>query len=62
MTSKNFCAACEDAFYLMVRNAARFFIAGGIGEIFIFVGKIFITAVTALHGYLIMTHHPEISS
>lgn len=34
MTSKNFCSAAEEAFFLMLRNPARFAIAGGIGGIF----------------------------
>jgi len=59
MTSKNFCAACEDSFYLMVRNGARFVIAGGIGDLFILIGKLFITGLTALKGYLIIVNVPE---
>jgi hypothetical protein len=58
MTSKNFCDACEDSFYLMVRNASRFVIAGGIGDLFILIGKLFVTGITALKGYLIIIYTP----
>lgn len=61
MTSKGFWSSSQDAFFLMLRNAARFTIAGGIGDIFVVLGKIFITGITALIGYSIITQYPVYS-
>jgi len=48
ITSNNFCLCCKDAFYLIFRNAFLFAIAAGIGEVFIWAGKIFITLITVI--------------
>ena len=39
LTSDNFCTAVWNAFFLIVRNAARFSITSGIGWILMFLGK-----------------------
>ena len=55
MKGKSFCSAAMDAFLLMIRNALRFSAVGGIGAFIIFLGRIFVCAVTALIGYIIIT-------
>lgn len=62
MTGKSFCDAAAEAFSLMIRNAARFTVAGGIGEMFIVLGRIFICALTGIIGYLIITNTPSIAN
>lgn len=38
MTGKNFLPACWDSFNLMLRNAARFTITAGLGDLVVFLG------------------------
>jgi len=61
MTGSSFCGSAKDAFSLILRNAARFAIVGGIGEIFIALGRVFICLLTALLGYLIITNSDRYS-
>jgi len=46
ITSNNFCLCCVDSFFLIIRNTFLFAIAAGIGEVFIWIGKIFIAVFT----------------
>jgi len=56
VASNNFCMACKESFFLILRNAFLFAITGGLGSIFIFFGRCFITAVTVLAAYFILDH------
>ena len=51
----NFCTACKDAFFLILRNGFLFAIAKGIGSIFIFLGRAFIIVATTVAMYYAMT-------
>lgn len=62
MSGKNFCSSAWDAFMLVMRNAGRFAILSGIGEIFVAVGRIAICLLTALIGYLIVNNVKSIHS
>jgi hypothetical protein len=55
LTGKNFCSSAKAAFFLILRNPLRFGIVGGIGSIFVLFGKVFIAAITALAGFLVIT-------
>mmetsp|Transcript_74645 Transcript_74645/g.112471 ORF Transcript_74645/g.112471 Transcript_74645/m.112471 type:complete len:140 (-) Transcript_74645:101-520(-) len=55
ITGKNFCFAAKDAFFLILRNPAKFAIVGGIGNIFLFFGKFFIVFGATCISYLILT-------
>jgi len=55
LTGKNFCSSAKAAFFLILRNPLRFSIVGGIGSIFVLFGKVFIAAMTALAGFLVIT-------
>lgn len=62
LTGKNFCESARDAFFLMLRNTARFSIVAGLGELFILIGKAFIVAVTSFIGYIIITRVDKYST
>ncbi len=51
ITSHNFCTCCKDAFFLILRNAFLFAIAGSLGTIFIKLGKLFICVATTVALY-----------
>lgn len=55
MTGKSFFPAAADAIGLIIRNPARFAVVGGFGEIFVAIGRIFISLLTGLVCYLIIT-------
>jgi len=55
MTGESFCTASREAFFLALRNAARFGAVHGIGGLFVFVGKLFITCLGTMIGYSILT-------
>ncbi len=50
----NFCRSANNAFSLIARNAARFFVAVTLSYAVHFVGKIFIAVFTTIAGYLIL--------
>lgn len=54
LTGHSFCEACKDAFYLVLRNPAKFTLVSGIGQVFIFVGKLFISCFTTFICYQIL--------
>jgi hypothetical protein len=54
MTGSSFCESAKDAFSLIFRNALRFTLVGGIGELFVVLGKLFIALATAGIGYAIL--------
>jgi len=56
MTGNGFCSSAKDAFNLMIRDPVQFAIVSYIGDLFVCIGKIFITMLTAIIGYFIITH------
>ena len=62
MTNKNFCASAWNAFLLIVKNALRFGAVASVGEIFLFLGRLFIICVTVAVCYLQMTEWPEVKA
>lgn len=59
LTGNGFCKSAKDAFEITLENAARFAALGSIGDIFAFIGKFFITTLSTLFGYLIITQSDE---
>jgi choline transporter-like protein 2/4/5 len=59
LTSKNFCKSAMNGFLLVVKNALRFGITGSIGCIFMFIGKLFIIALTVIVCYLMLIKWPK---
>ncbi len=62
MRSCSYCEGASEGVTLMMRNPARFAIVGGIGELFIMFGRLFIMAATTLLCYLIITNSPYYTS
>jgi hypothetical protein len=62
LTGDNFCTAARHAFSLITSNPVRFGLVSMLGEIFIFVGKAFITILAALIGYVIITQSTQYST
>ena len=56
ISGKSFCFAAKDAFFLILRNPAKFGIVAGIGELFIFIGKIFIAALGTISAFAIIAY------
>lgn len=56
MSGHDFNDSCKDAFFLMKRNTQRFSVLGGIGQMFYLSGVSFISLLTALTGYLLLTN------
>ena len=55
----HFCAACRDAFFLILRNTFLFAIAAGIGSMFIAFGRVFIcTATVAAMYFALQDQYP----
>jgi len=55
LTGKNFCESCKSAMQLITSNTMRFGIVTLLGDVFIFIGKLFICILATLIGYLIIT-------
>lgn len=53
--STHFCKSAGLAVSFILRNCLRFAAVKGLGSLFIFIGKIFVTLVTALCGFFILT-------
>lgn len=60
ITSNWFCVSCWRAFTLIVSNRSTFFIAGSMGFVFNFFGKIFIVLCTLGLGYIFIAFVPAI--
>lgn len=58
LTGNSFCVSAKNGFILIIENAARFAALGSLGEIFTFLGKVFITVISSFFGYLIITKYP----
>lgn len=54
MTGDSFLSACKDSFFLMIRNAIRFGTIHGLGDFFVGLGSVFISATTTFIGYHII--------
>lgn len=55
MTGKSFCPAAKDAVLLILRNPVRFAITGGLGEVFVAIGRLFICCATGFFCYMVLT-------
>ena len=55
LTSKSFCMACKDVFFLLLRNAGTFMTLGSIGNVFMFLGKWVICLLASYLGYILLT-------
>jgi hypothetical protein len=55
ISGTNFCTSCRDGITLLLRHPLKFGLIGALGEIFVFLGKIFIGVLTALGGYIVIT-------
>jgi solute carrier family 44 (choline transporter-like protein), member 2/4/5 len=60
--SKNFCTSAMNAFLLVLKNSGTFFVSEGIGSVFIFLGKIFISVGNTAGCYLGLINWPELNS
>merc|ERR1711907_852228 len=49
--STDFCTAAKDAFFLILKNPMIFALAGGLGKVFMFLGKWFICIGTTISMY-----------
>lgn len=58
---KNFCLAAYDGFDLAWSNALRYAVVSGIGEVIMMIGKLLITAGTALAFYCLITYVKSIA-
>mmetsp|Transcript_36458 Transcript_36458/g.44568 ORF Transcript_36458/g.44568 Transcript_36458/m.44568 type:complete len:405 (+) Transcript_36458:2024-3238(+) len=54
MFGTNFCASAKNAFFLILRNAARVGTLAAISEVIVFIGKVFISAFTGACAYVLM--------
>ena len=52
----NFCNSAINGFILVLKNRGTFFISEGLGALFIFLGKIFISVANTLIAYAILTY------
>jgi hypothetical protein len=52
--SSNFCVSAKEAFFLILRNPVIFALAGGLGKVFMALGKWFITVGTTLIMYKLL--------
>jgi len=58
---QNFCRSAKNAFFLIMRNYARFGVVATLGSIIHFLGFIFIMVATVLLGYFILQGlHPDV--
>lgn len=58
LTGKNFCSAAKDAFETIWANTMRYSLVTGMGSIFTFIGKLFISFCTVLFAYEIFINDP----
>lgn len=57
ITGRHFCASCREGFYLILRHPLKFGLVCVLGEVFVFLGKIFIALITTFCGYLVITNY-----
>ena len=51
-----------NAFILILKHADKFMLVSGIGNIFMFLGKMSIASLTAFVGFIILENWPEIKT
>lgn len=56
LTGQGFCDAAYDAFYLISRNVIRVAITHGLGQMFEFIGTLFVAASSTMCCYLILVN------
>merc|ERR1712217_710468 len=62
LMSTSFCESARNAFFLILRNAARFGVLGMLGAVIHRVGKLFIMMITGALGFLILQSiYPDIN-
>jgi len=62
MTGKNFCNSAADAVGLVFRNPIRFLIVGGLGSVFVAVGRAFISLLTGFICYEIILNDENLKN
>ncbi len=62
LQGKNFCMAAKDGFEIVWSNGLRYAIVTGVGEIIMFMGKIFIAAASAAAFYALITFESTIAA
>jgi len=60
LASENFCTSAFNAFVLILKHSAKFTMVQGIGNIFMFLGKMTIASLTTLIGFLIIENWVQI--
>ena len=60
LTSENFCPSAMASFTLMLKHSAKFSLVSGIGNIFIVLGKMTISSLVCLIGFIILENWEEI--
>ena len=61
VTSKNFCTSCIKAGSLLLTNPMKFGFVTAMGEVFVFIGKLFVAAAAGAIGYLLLAQNEELS-
>lgn len=61
LTKQGFCASASTAFGYIARNIARVGALAGVSTAYLFLGKLFVTGVTTLIGYIVFTQLPSYS-
>lgn len=56
ITGKSFCGSAQEAFYLMLRSSAQFFISHGTTKLFINFGVCLIITICTSIGYIFITN------
>ena len=62
LTGAGFCEAAKNAYALIVENALRFASLGAIGDIFKILGKLFITSIATIAGFIIISYYEPYKS
>ena len=57
----NFCVSCAKAFGLLVSNPMKFGMVNAMGTVFAFIGKVFVSASTAVTGWALIKYNSELS-
>jgi hypothetical protein len=60
LASQNFCTSAMNAFILILKHGDKFLAVSGLGNIFMFLGKMSIASLTTFIGYLILENWAEV--
>jgi choline transporter-like protein 2/4/5 len=55
ISGKNFCTSAAEGFYLAIRSAGQVLITQSTLKVFVFIGVLFITLITTLIGWAVLT-------